>query len=267
MKILDRKKRLAIEVYLLFSVLLLGIFISFAFFTRVNNNDKHKTSFETGNMRLRFADNDNGINQSIAIQETVIKKFLVENTGDFPASISLNWDELVNTYLNGSLTYNLSYSESLDGEYEVLVPESNVPVTNIELEQNILGELSVPSETTYYFNLSITFNNLKDVDQTNDMSATFRTKFSLEDPRQYIYYNLAVDPNGGTWKEFISTQNYKLRFRETMSIDNPTRVGHTIDGWEVRGVASSIENETFQMGMYDTKLIAKWNINKYKSYD
>lgn len=264
MKILDKKKKIVISICFAFSVILLGILVTYAFFSATNNNNRHISELDTGNMRLRFADNDNGINQKILPEQTIVKKFYVENTGDYPASISFNWYKLINTYINGSLSYNLSYSDTLEGEYTNIVPESNVPVATIELEQNILGELTVPSNKTYYFNLAITLNSLENIDQTADLSAIFHTKFSIGDPREYIYYGLTINPNGGTWNDYLGPQTYQLRFKETMNIEDPTRTGYSFNGWEVKGLGSQIENSIFKMGFYETTLNAKWTPNKYK---
>ncbi len=88
--------------------LLLLVGVSYAYFSSAVNNDQNeKLSLDTGTMRLRFADNDRGINKVMKFGETVTKKFTIENTGSLESSLSLDWLDLINTYTLGSLTYML----------------------------------------------------------------------------------------------------------------------------------------------------------------
>jgi len=259
--ILKNKKALILIISALFLVLALSM--SYAFFTGITNNDKkQEAKLNTGTMALTFRDGNNGVNAKLMLGESVTKKFIIENTGSLEASLSLDWDQLINTYMDGSLTYRLVRTEN-DVEVEEIIPKTNMPVSKEKLTQTLASELSVPSKKTYYYDLIITLNNL-DVDQESDKEAVYNTHFNVGLPLQYRYYTLIVDPNGGTWKEFTTSQSYLLKNNETLkNITNPTRVGYTFGGWELKGTSSTYDSGTFTMGISDASLTAKWTAEKY----
>ncbi len=258
----DRKKMIILGALVLTIVVVLSG-ITYAFFSAGVNETQEKLSLSTGTMELTFADNDNGIDAQLQFGETVTKKFKIINTGTLEASMSLDWVKLVNTYTNGSLSYSLSYSEEENGTYTELVPKTNMPVSSEELTQTLASEISVPANDTYYYNLTITLNDLPDVDQTADAGAEFRTMFSAGQPLTYRYYTLTVDPNGGTWGEFTAPQTYQLKNNETMNItDVPTKVGSTFSGWKLTGVSAEYSDKIFTMGISDATLVALWDLQK-----
>jgi len=261
LKGLFQNKKTIIAVVTL-TLVLLAIASSYAFFTGITNNDKkQEAKLATGTMALTFKDGNNGVKAKLMLGESVTKKFIIENTGSLEASLSLDWDQLINTYMDGSLTYRLVRTEN-DVEVEEIIPETNMPVSKEKLTQTLTSELSVPSKETYYYDLIITLNNL-DVDQESDKEAVYNTHFNVNKPLQYRYYTLIVNPNGGTWKEFTTSQSYLLKNNETKNIENPTRVGYTFDGWELKGTSSTYDSGIFTMGISDASLTAKWTAEKY----
>ena len=84
-----------------------------------------------------------------------LKRFVIENTGSLETSLSLDWDNFVNTYLDRSLSYSLSYSETEDGAYTKIVEETNMPTSATPVSRPLASELSVPAGKTYYYNLDI----------------------------------------------------------------------------------------------------------------
>ncbi len=238
--------------------------VSYAYFTATGTTQKQDTSLSMATLSLRFADNDNGIDAELGFGETVTKKFLIENTGTAEASLSLDWNNMINTYLNDSLTFRLTYSAEEDGEYKEILPSSNVPTSSTPLTQTMASELSVPVGETYYYNLEITLNNLPDIDQSDDLDAIFNTSFDVGQPLKYRYYRLRIDPNGGTWGEYASPQEYLLKNEETKTIESPTRAGYTFVGWDIKGVSLSIEDNLFTMGISDAELVARWEVKQYQ---
>ncbi|HBA38011.1 MAG TPA: hypothetical protein DCY94_04760, partial [Firmicutes bacterium] len=190
------------------------------------------------------------------------KKFKIINTGTLEASLSLDWKNLVNTYLNRSLSYNLSYAENESGPYTEIIPETNMPTSGNPIRQAVASELSVPAGDTYYYNLTITLNDLPDLEQDDDLEASFSTEFDVGEPSRYRYYRLTVDPNGGELSGV--EREYLLKNKETITIDsNPTKVGYTFAGWRVQGTSSDFTGNTFTMGISDTYLIAQYIPNTY----
>ncbi len=263
MKKLKLENKRAILLIAVAAAVVALVSISYAYFTTAGEHKPVGADLGTATLALRFADNDNGINANMKFGETVTKKFLIENTGTAEASLSLDWKNLINTYMNGSLTYNMTYSETENGEYKELLPSSNVPVSSNPLRQTMAGEISVPAGETYYYNLNITLNST-DVDQSSDLEAVLNTMFDVGKPLQYRYYTLRVNPNGGVWDTYSNAQEYLLKNNETKTINNPTRTGYTFDGWTLTGVSSTLEDGLFKMGISDASLEASWIPNRYK---
>ena len=245
------------------SILTIVSTISYAYFTIRAEYTSQSAELQMARLALRFADNDNGINAKLDFGKTVTKKFLIENKGSAEASLSIDWKDLVNTYINGSLTYRLTYSDKEDGDYVELIPKSNMPCTKEPITQTMANEVSVPIGETYYYNLEITLNNLPDIDQNSDLKAEFKTQFDVNQPLKYRYYTLTVNPNGGTWEGYSTPQEYLLKNEETKQINNPTREGYTFKGWTVKGISSSIIDEEYIMGISDTEIEAEWEVNSY----
>ena len=91
--------------------------VSYAYFTATGEVRKQEATISTGTVTLTFADNDLGLNAELAFGESATKKFTMVNTGTADSRVKMFFDEIVNTYLEGSLTYTLSYSENPDGPY------------------------------------------------------------------------------------------------------------------------------------------------------
>jgi len=186
-----KKKRLMITLLLVISILM---FVGFAYAylaAGVNNDDAQEASITTGTMNLTFADGTSAFQaKEINIGESVTKTFTIENTGTLDATASMYFKDLVNTYLEGSMTYRLEYSENENGPYKLLKAESDVPYSDnftsqyLKLISNII---KVPAGEKLYYKLIITFNNLQDLDQSADLDAVLNTKFTLLASSNYEY--------------------------------------------------------------------------------
>ena len=156
--------------------------VTYAFFTANVNNDQAQTVTVTaGTMALSFSDNDNGINEILNFGDSITKKLIIENTGTLDAVAKISWLNLTNTYLEGSLTYSLEYSENASGPYTKVVTDKNVPTSSVQTTVVLADSLEIPAGKKYYYNLIITLNNLPDVNQTQDINANFNTRFTLNE--------------------------------------------------------------------------------------
>ncbi len=174
-------------------VLLSVTTITYAFFTvNVSNDDAQTAEITAGTMALSFSDNDNGINEVLNFGDSVTKKFIIENTGTLDAYAEISWLDIINTYLEESLTYTLEYSESTSGPYSKIVNNKNVPTSDIKTTEVLATGISVPAGKKYYYNLIITINNLPDVDQTPDINASFNTRFTLNESDSLSNQTLAA---------------------------------------------------------------------------
>ena len=85
---------------------------------------------------------------------------------------------LLNTYLEGSMTYTFLESDTEDGEYTKIVSNKNVPVTE-EAENRVLASgITIPAETKKYYKLIIQLN-YTNFDQTADLQAKLETQFKI----------------------------------------------------------------------------------------
>ncbi len=258
-KNLDKRKRVML-LTIIASITILLTSISYAFFSSIADNSKSlKAELSTANLALTFADGDNGVNAKLNFGESTTKKFRIINTGTGKASLSLDWKDLKNTYLDGSLSYKLiQYDDK--GEASTIIEDSNIPTSEERLTQTLAGEISVDAGKTYNYDLVITLNNLPNKEQSADLSAVFNTKFDVNQPKKYRYYTLTVDPNGGKWGEYNTPQNYNLRNGDKQQVNGtPTRIGYDFLEWEIIGAGSTLTDNTFTMGIANTILRAKWN--------
>lgn len=169
------KEQVLVVFTVMFAIVVL-VGITYTFFSvGVSNNDNEKFQTSTATLSLVFDDGDNGINATLNLGESITKKFTIENTGTLDTYAKINWIELVNTYLQGSLTWNLEQSETENGTY-TSVGSGIVPFS--KEEEALIKRLLIPVNTKYYYNLIITFNDL-DENQNDDINATMHSHFNL----------------------------------------------------------------------------------------
>ncbi len=163
------------------SVLAIVTTISYAYFTATGETKPVQATINTATVSARFTDNDMGITGQLSFGESLMKKFTITNTGTAEANVKMYFQGLVNTYLEGSLTYTLSYSETEAGPYTEVVNKTNVPQSKASTKKLLANLLTIPVGKTYYYNLTVTLNYLNDVNQDADLNAVFYTNFNLED--------------------------------------------------------------------------------------
>ena len=96
---------------------------------------------------------------------------------------------------------------------------------------------------------------LSDIEGKAECIVSFKKKLSV--------FNLKIDPNGGTYKESTGIQSVDIKETNNYQLDTPTRKGYTFAGWEIDNESSKVNGNTFTMGQENTKITAKWEINKY----
>lgn len=103
-----KNKRIKVFIAIMICALILvGILGSYAFFiSQVGQNKNQEVTVETGIMALTFSDGNNGFNQELNFGESAEKTFIIENTGTKDGVVSVSWMNLLNTYLEGSMTFS-----------------------------------------------------------------------------------------------------------------------------------------------------------------
>jgi len=176
-----KTKRIVCLLVAIASVLTIVGSVSYAYFTAIGEVTPMDATLNTAKVSVTFRDNDLGLNAELNFDESVTKKFTIENTGTADAKVKMFFDEMTNTYIEGSLTYTLSYSETVDGPYTEVISKTNVPQSVNPVKKMLADSLVIPVGKTYYYTLEITLNYLSDVNQDPDINAYFNTKFKVED--------------------------------------------------------------------------------------
>ena len=174
---MEINKKIAIFITIFTVVLLAGLTYTY-FAVSVSNENNEKVQTQTATMSLEFDDGDNGISANLNLGESIVKKFTLENTGTVDAYAKINWYNLVNTYTSNSLTWTLEQSTSENGTY-TSVGSGKVPTSSTATTAVLKNGLLVPVNTTYYYKLTITLNNL-DINQSSDINANMHSKFNLQ---------------------------------------------------------------------------------------
>ena len=178
-----------------------------------------------------------------------------EGTGvgvDTPASASIT--NLYAKYTKDTFTLSIDpdggeYNNS-PGVYETNVTYKNVYVIDgtIEKEGYTFTNWSLESgnETTLVGN-----------------TVTMGSEDSLVKANYNINsYKLTVDPNGGTWDNYTTSQEYNMDYHTTKNIPNPTKEGYTFTGWSI--TSGNLSDTTFTIGASDAVLTANWQVNDFK---
>jgi len=200
----ENKNRIGLIVLLIAIVLFAGG-ITFAFFRADVTGEQEKLTVQTGTLALTFSDNNTGITaSSLSFGQSTTKEFKIENTGTLPVTTNMLWNNLINTYTEGSLTYTFEYSTNETGPWTAVPNASgNIPQSENASDKTLAPDITIPAKTTYYYQLTITLNHLADVDQTNDKDAVLSSNFKLgdkiiEDRALEILKKLNITSNEGS---------------------------------------------------------------------
>ncbi len=166
-------------------ILLVGITVSYGYIALVSSSKNQEVSVGTGDIHLELDDADSGsVEANLNLGGSITKTLKITNKGTKPGKVQINWKNLINTYNSRSLSYTLESSSSKDTGYtSVEALRENVPVSTEAKEVPLSKEITIPVQSTpIYYRVTITFNDLEDVDQESDLSATLITQFSLSEP-------------------------------------------------------------------------------------
>ncbi|MCI8497791.1 MAG: hypothetical protein HFG33_00115 [Bacilli bacterium] len=188
----NNRKKIFILGLCAITIVLASTIGTYAYFmTNLGREEKQELTVTTGTLALVFEDNSDGINATLSLGESVTKEFKIRNTGTQDVTTNMLFSEMINTYMKESLSYKLEYRTNEDGEWSGLETVSqNVPRSETASDKNLAKDLMIPAGVTYYYKLTITFNDL-DINQNSDINATFASKFKIGD---------AIDPSKDTLK-------------------------------------------------------------------
>ncbi len=204
----NKKKRTVLGVMLV-AVVIITLASTFAYFVSQTQVEQEKLTVQTGTLALTFADGNAGVSAQLNFGDTVTKTFTIKNTGNRSAEAQISWKNLINTYKAESLTYTLEQSTSETGTYNTVETMSeNVPRSETPTSSGLSKGLVVPAGATYYYRLTIKLEYLESVDQTDDLSATFKSEFDIN-----LYTPTALD------KIMLSAKSGNPDFTATATTD------------------------------------------------
>ncbi len=174
-------KKIFIFVLLAITIILAGTLGTYAYFMlNLGREERQKLTLTSGTLALVFEDNSDGVNATLSLGESITKEFKIRNIGSQDVKTNMLFNDMINTYIEESLSYKLEYKTSEEGAWIPLEKASaNVPNALIPSDRNLAKDLEIPARAVYYYKLTITFNNLDDIDQKGDLDAIFASKFKL----------------------------------------------------------------------------------------
>ena len=174
------KQKMWLFAGIILSVLIISGSISYAFFTAsVTHNNQEAMVITSGSMKLTYADGTDSIALENAIPGmTATKTFSVENTGSIATSYSLNFTDVLNTFVS---LYDLSYNlEGFAGSSRIVRTYGAVPFESKE----IASVVNIDPGVIHYYTLTITFNN-RNLNQNNEQGKTLNMKIGINDLNYY----------------------------------------------------------------------------------
>ena len=167
-----------------------------------------------------------------------------------------------------NVSANKLYAGWEKGKYTVTINpnegtfEESTGETKYILEYQEEKNIPNPTRVGYTFDKWTVTGSESEV--TNNIFKMGYTDATLKANWKINSYTLTVNPDGGTWNNSTSSQNFTLDYKGTKEIPNPTKDGHTFTGWEVTGTNASLNSTTFTIGNGNATLKATWEANDYK---
>ena len=221
----NNQKNVISLIVLCVSIVAVTTSLTYAYFvSQIGTNEQEKITIRSGDLALTFRDNDEtaeNIEETWNFGDTIEKELVIENTGTRDAYAKISWDNLINTYLAESLTYTLEEKSDEAGAVwkNIETANANVPRSEATSTQLLADHLLVPAGHTYTYRVRITFENLPDIDQTQDLNAQFITKFTLNESTKKL-----------TVEELLANLNIKISETNLTNFRNPATTDETADG-------------------------------------
>jgi len=174
------KKSIVIGIVSLLLVTLILLGLTYAYYrTRViGNQNETSISVSSKNLQLTYADGTEDVNTSGLIEAgTVIKKsFTVTNDGEESLEYDVYLESVKNTFTRTEdVTYTLECSSNCDS----ITTPREYPTSSTTLITNTIA----PNETQTYL-LTVTYEYLDNIDQSDDMGAELEGKVNIDIPSE-----------------------------------------------------------------------------------
>ncbi len=260
---MNRNQRIVVSIVGIIIVTLALIGITYAYFMTkiIGNSSETSISGTLANLELTYGDGNGVISKDNMMPGDIITKtFSVENTGSVKVdSYAVVFENLVNTLnRNEDLVYTLecksSDSNSCKGRENIEFPLSDDPIVFN----------SIMPTVTHTYTLTVTYKNLDDVDQSDDMGRKFEAKVNIKDSKNYNPYT--DNENSLAYKILNnSLENANNTQYRTQSI---TSLGHTSAFHEdvLSYTQSEYNSEMILQDHFYVRYSDDYAFDKYKGY-
>jgi len=229
-------------------VLLLVISVSYAYFTAsISNTNKQNITVTAGTLSLVLADKDSTstITGTLGAGDSVTKEFTIENTGSQDVYAKVQWKNLVNTYLLGSMQYTL-YESTNGGSTYTEKDSGNIPQSASAANVDMTDSILIPASQKYYYRVTITYVYSATVDQTADLNASLSTGITMVEgsaPATYLADYLKTSVYGSDSTLYLHSNTATGNNETSIANWTDSEAGNANDGaYRYSGSDSSVNN-------------------------
>ena len=170
---MSNKKTIIISII---SVLLIGVIgFSYAYFTKYLTGDSEDILLTSGALIIELKDKYNLIGNTEMVPGDIIEKdFSVRNSGDLDGTYDLWFADLVNNFtVKTDLTYRIVDTDT----DTAVVQETTVP----SVSSKVISNKTIAAGVTHNYKLIITYNNVNNRDQRDNLGKTFSFKLRINE--------------------------------------------------------------------------------------
>ena len=221
------KEKIILFISIFFLVTIMGIGISFAYYTAVVLNGESKSSIisQSGNLEITYVDGEKQIlGVSVFPGWHDSKTFTVKNTGDNATTYSIKVTNITNTFtIANSISLSLESSDGGKNMGKRTLPRNEATI--VKYVSIDVGDMHTYTVTTYYNNLDID----QSADKGKSFSYTIEVGASVGTNDTLIAQN---DTNSSTAKVFngpiTKEQVESITFKDTNKVPS-----NAVASWDV----------------------------------
>ena len=158
-------------------VLFMTIFnsLSYAYFTSTIEGEGKEIVLSTSDISIKFEDNEAIKKTGLTPGERIIKKFSVTNNSEGKVEYKINWEYLINNFVNREyLTYSITSTNGGGTLTEVQLPDSEEHI-------NIISSVTINPGVTQEYTMSINYKNSSSINQDADKNKSLIGKLEITD--------------------------------------------------------------------------------------
>ena len=224
---MKKKEKIILFISIFFLVTIMGIGISFAYYTAVVLNGESKSSIisQSGNLEITYVDGEKQIlGVSVFPGWHDSKTFTVKNTGDNATTYSIKVTNITNTFtIANSISLSLESSDGGKNMGKRALPRNEATI--VKYVSIDVGDTHTYTVTTYYNNLDIdqSADKGKSFSYTIEVGASVGTNDTLI-AQNDTYSSTAKVFNGPITKEQVES----IKFKDTNKVPS-----NAVASWDV----------------------------------